>query len=474
MSCFTNLLRFLLLHWLVASFQINLDLTDVRNEGDKENSALQHDCLHVAAPVDKESDPREIVSYCMGEWPSTWNTQVRGRDRTFSFAELQQERITSEQLYLWSAPMDVAEQYQSYLNEWSMHKQTFLALRLFYNCTPPNFGPLCQYSFDDGNPYETSLNEIVHSIYQVSYNPSTLTCYTHLQCDRGSASACLDWSEICDGQVHCLDGGRDEEHCWQLEVMECEENEYQCANGQCIPFTLFRDHPAVPDCLDRTDELHFLKDSRDRCSKSEPTFGCEDVTCTHRYALNANLLTGSCVQKRHDLLMQAIFLNKPNDVRNDCWLAIMCMMSIPESWLNQPCTVTCANRTCQDVIQEQCPDLLYVPAVPILFGHVYLLFEKNDSTQFVRNKWRPKYVCYKDSLCSQFGDQVTVLSYDNNTCRLFKDVYLRPIIDVGKLLHYCISETLEKVREALINIKDRIRTFNCELTFSSMLVIFLC
>ena len=434
MSFLMNLLRFVLLHGLVASFQINLDLTDVTNEGDKKNSALQHDCLHVAAPVDKDSDPREIVSYCMGEWPSAGNTHMRNGGRTFSFADLQQEGITSEQLYLWSAPMDVAEKYQSYLNESSMHKETSLALRLFYNCTPPNFGPLCQYSFDDDNPYETSLNEIVHSIYQVNYNPSTLTCYTHLQCDRGSASACLDWSEICDGQVHCLDGGRDEEHCWQLEVIECEENEYQCANGQCIPNALFRDHPAVPDCLDQTDELLMLSDKRDQCSKSEPTLGCEDVTCTHRYAVYSNLLTGSCLQKRHDLLLHAIFLGKPAGVSSICWLAIMCMVSIPESLLSQPCDVTCPDRNCQETIQEQCPNMMYVPAMPILFGHVYLLFETNDSTQFIRNKWRPKYVCYKDSLCSHLTDQVSVRSYANNTCLLYKDVYSNPIIDSGKLL----------------------------------------
>ena len=433
-----NLLCFVLLHRLVASFQINLDLTDLTMEH-KENSALQHDCLHVAAPVDKEDDPREIVSYCMSEWPSIWNTQVGNVARAISFAELHKKSISSEQLYLWSAPMDVAEQYQWYLNELSMQTELPIALPFFYNCTPPNFGPVCQYSFADYNPYETSLNEIVSSIYQVDYNPSTLTCYTHLQCNRGSTSACLDWSEICDGQVHCLDGGGDEEHCWQLELVECEENEYQCANGQCIPYTLFRDHPAVPDCLDRTDELHFLKDPHAHCRESEPTFGCEDVTCTHRFALESNMLTGSCVKKRHDLLLQAIFLHRPKDVRSDCWLAVMCMISISQLWLNQPCNVTCADRSCQETIQEHCPDMLYVPAVPILFGHVYLLFEKNDSSRFVRNKWRPKYVCYKDSLCSQCGDQPSVLSYDNNTCHLYETVNPILIIDSG--------ESFEDLRE---------------------------
>jgi hypothetical protein len=69
MSFLKHLLSFILIHGLVASFQINLDLTDVKGDTEKD-SGLQHDCLHVAAPIFKDTDPRQIISYCMGEWPS--------------------------------------------------------------------------------------------------------------------------------------------------------------------------------------------------------------------------------------------------------------------------------------------------------------------------------------------------------------------------------------------------------------------
>ena len=92
-----------------------------------------------------------------------------------------------------------------------------------------------------------------------------MTCYTHLQCNRGSGSACLDWTEICDGQIQCVDGGHDEEHCWQLEISECGDNEYECAHGQCIPYKFFRDDFRTPECLDESDELHFTADQRGGC-----------------------------------------------------------------------------------------------------------------------------------------------------------------------------------------------------------------
>ena len=108
MSFLTHLLSFVLLHGLVASFQINLDLTDVKGDSEKD-SGLQHDCLHVTAPIVKDDDPRQFISCCMDEWPSKWNTETTSGGRKFTFAEVYKQRITSQQLYLWSAPIDVVE-----------------------------------------------------------------------------------------------------------------------------------------------------------------------------------------------------------------------------------------------------------------------------------------------------------------------------------------------------------------------------
>jgi hypothetical protein len=78
----------------------------------------------------------------------------------------------------------------------------------------------------------------------------------HLQCNRGAPfPACLNWFKICDDKVDCIDGEFDEKDCDQLEINECENNEYRCHNGQCISEDFFRDNILNPDCLDGTDEL---------------------------------------------------------------------------------------------------------------------------------------------------------------------------------------------------------------------------
>ncbi|CAF4660007.1 unnamed protein product, partial [Rotaria sp. Silwood2] len=248
------LFYFILLYKITASPQINLHLTDWINANES-HIVLQHDCLHLAAWIDEENDPYQIISYCMSECPSKWYIQKNNQDQNFAFAELYKLNITSEQLYLWSAPMGVIERYQFYLNLLltSNSLSSLMAAHIFYNCTSPRFGPLCQYSLDAYKSHHLTLNEIIHEFYLQEYEPITLTCYTHLQCDRGSISACLDWSEICDGIIDCRNGV-DEEPCWQMEINECEDNEDRCRNGQCIPTPFFHDDPNVFECLDQSDE----------------------------------------------------------------------------------------------------------------------------------------------------------------------------------------------------------------------------
>ncbi|CAF4461015.1 unnamed protein product, partial [Adineta steineri] len=81
------------------------------------------------------------------------------------------------------------------------------------------------------------------------------TCYILLECDRGGSSMCLDWREICDGRIDCLNGGVDEIQCFNLEINECNENEYRCHNGLCIPKKFLEMDFEEAQCLDRSDYL---------------------------------------------------------------------------------------------------------------------------------------------------------------------------------------------------------------------------
>ncbi|CAF0926998.1 unnamed protein product [Rotaria sp. Silwood1] len=271
------LFNFIFLNLIVATPQINLHYTDWVSES-KNHPVLQHDCLHVAASIDETNVNREIISYCMNDdWLLKFHIESNDVFPKFTFAELAKRNITSQQLYLWSAPIDVAERYEFYLNQLSTLNDIFLETQVFYNCTLPRFGSMCQYEITYYNRNHLSLDDIIHDYYRTyEYNPNNFTCYTHLQCNRGPFPACLDWSEICNGQVDCLDGEFDEEHCWQLEINECNDNEYRCTNGQCIPQSFFRDDRNTPDCLDGSDEISLNFEHSYKCNRGIPSFECEE------------------------------------------------------------------------------------------------------------------------------------------------------------------------------------------------------
>ncbi|KAL4218463.1 hypothetical protein ACF0H5_023197 [Mactra antiquata] len=58
-------------------------------------------------------------------------------------------------------------------------------------------------------------------------------------------------SVICDHYADCLNG-EDEEGC---DYKACDSSEFQCSNGQCIPWK-HRCDGGTPDCYDRSDEIN--------------------------------------------------------------------------------------------------------------------------------------------------------------------------------------------------------------------------
>ena len=99
-----------------------------------------------------------------------------------------------------------------------------------------------------------------------------IVCYTTLTCDSGLL--CLDWRDICDGTQHCM-YGYDEENCDKLEFNECDDDEYRCMNGMCIPDEYFLD--GEYDCMDMSDERGPFEDVN--CPFQPASSQCDDRVC---------------------------------------------------------------------------------------------------------------------------------------------------------------------------------------------------
>ena len=194
-----------------------------------------------------------------------------------SFASLSSKDVSiSTLLHHWSSSVELAEEYSRYLQAPSPSEIEHE--RSLCQCTNPrSFGKHCEYlrpkneTFPTRFGYEAKLDTILKESETVQVHID-LVCYTTLICDSGLL--CLDWREICDGLQQCM-FGYDEENCDKLEFNECEEEEYRCLNGMCIPGEYFVDGDY--DCADLTDEKQLFDEKK--CPDDTVSLVCDDRPC---------------------------------------------------------------------------------------------------------------------------------------------------------------------------------------------------
>ncbi|CAF2519977.1 unnamed protein product [Rotaria sp. Silwood2] len=169
------------------------------NEMNNDNS-LQFICLYYCVSKDKltyqelSNVINEAISYCfrpLNRSENQFSNIVNTRNKNLTFEEFRINNISTEELLSWSTPIGVVEKYQLYLNE----KDLSLSNEFFYNCTKPYFGLRCQYSF------EFSEDMSIMNVVENEFNT---------RCDRGGIYICLNWREICNGSIDCIDQGLDE------------------------------------------------------------------------------------------------------------------------------------------------------------------------------------------------------------------------------------------------------------------------
>lgn len=435
---------FVSLFSIVASLQLNLHLTQWENN----NEVLQHNCLLVNHWENEEENIYEITSYCLSEWSSERNIGQDTLDQRFRFTELFARNITSEDLYRWSAPLDIVENYQLY---WNFH-DTSLAEMEFFNCTEEWFGSKCQYSFDLDYSSFSSLDKIIDEFYLTDRDKQLgQTCYDHLKCDLGFTSLCIQWTDVCDGVVRCING-TDEKDCWKLEINECNKEEFRCRNGQCIPWSFHDEKSKSFECLDGSDEF---MNSESYVLKNivGPIYKLDEMFCGKHHSKDSKNRF-SCLYECFDYEKTMpnewlFFLDESKVFSHECWSALRCYLKLIKPSNDSNCINICQGHYCQEIIANQCPDMFFMPNAPIAFGHMYLAYTKAYLINQTIPSSFPEYICYDDQLCGGFDPKKSFVSFNNTICRRPKDFYaphLEALGDVNSVCYYIfwIRNNLQK------------------------------
>ena len=187
------------------------------------------------------------------------------------FSQLRSKNVTpSTVLHQWRSTLERVEQYSLFLRD-PNEKDGYLCGCL----RSGSFGKNCEYQLPVGETFEETLQwQLImrkNNSEEVQMY-GDVVCYETLECESGVL--CLDWREICDGIQNCLEG-KDEENCDLLQMNRCNDDEYRCENGMCIPQEFFLD--GERDCLDWTDSVQFKGNTS--CPLESVNADCDDHVC---------------------------------------------------------------------------------------------------------------------------------------------------------------------------------------------------
>ncbi|CAF0883865.1 unnamed protein product [Didymodactylos carnosus] len=387
-----------------------------------------------------------------GEFVPTNNvTSSVCKGTPYSFQELKSLNISGAQLFDWSTPVDIINDYEQYL----MSSLDSDSTRMYCNCTDQRyFGTRCQYTF---RAEHGAFREIIDKQFSMKYLrnysdvfEADMTCYSRIQCN--STLVCLDWRQICNGLYDC-DDGSDEENCFALEMNECDdETQFRCRNGMCIPKSFSFD--LVFDCADHSDE-QILDSWFDNCYRN-PLVECEEYNCGWlKYSCGdgqcINTFTGICGSGR-DVPIYRNWLQVKNDSSEQtikCWKYMLCQMKSIH-WYNyskQDCIQWCLNPegNCASHLSRLCNDTIFFPPNSVLYPSVHFLYKTNKSDWDLDKL--PDYICFNETMCGTYSGTFFI---DGLVCNRTKDfiVYYvdgwSDLIDQLQLIFSACSQPSEK------------------------------
>ena len=239
-----------------------------------------------------------------------WHCDNNGTPHSFLSLKNKDANVTVI-IHEWKSSVEKVEEYMRYKkvkqqNVLDGGNESYLC-----ECThPQSFGKHCEYLLPTGTTLTDTLNWQVKMRQQDPWQMQIhgdIVCYRTLLCNSGLL--CLDWRDICDGLQQCM-FGHDEDNCDLLEFNECEDDEYRCANGMCIPDDFFLD--GEYDCSDLSDEKQLFDDTT--CTLEQATHKCDDRICLrHQWSCG----DGQCISDRLHFQKESSSTRKSCNSRRD-------------------------------------------------------------------------------------------------------------------------------------------------------------
>ncbi|CAF1622912.1 unnamed protein product, partial [Adineta ricciae] len=362
------------------------------------------------------------------------------------YSTLDSSNISSDFiLHEWRSSIERVEQYSHYRKDSSKDNYD----RYICECIRlGTFGKNCEYQLPVGTTIAQAFQwhlEMKRRNPQQVQEFGDIVCYKDVECDSGQL--CLDWREICDGIQHCM-FGYDEKNCDLLELNQCEDGEYRCMNGMCIPDSFFLD--GQYDCLDWSDELSFW--NGDECYSMGANTKCDDHICppyqfscgdgqclrnrfefqqsygfrecssrreqyficeTSYHLLQWTLPSGRClIDARHI----AIKSNRTKD--EQCIHLLKCALSRGKG-KECPCWYT---FQCTEILSKDCHDnFIRYPSKAIMGAYAFFLFDANQNM----DSRLPRYVFINGTINCQ-----GVLISLTKTIAFIPEFNLRRMIEV--------------------------------------------
>ena len=424
------------------------------------NSTTSFDCFYAFIIDDLDPDGKPLIPtnyltpYCRRPLINDSIDDLQGYiESNHTFKSLRLQGVKTDHLLRWSISIDIIEQYAIYLSENDTQFDEFI----FNNCSLSWFGSHCQYTFGS-NMIIDSFGIFLNSSFthRKQYEKQILihTCYPYLsECYRGpEPMMCLDWREICDGKIDCIEGnfGIDEKYCNELEINECEENEYRCHNGaQCIPLAFFRDSWKSNDCLDGSDEDENYRPYADldesfalNCIESM-IFACEETMCRQPRAFSCgdgnclgdlyvrNIVgrkNPACKSTGRDAYYNRAIYMSARQYPSDCYKLLFCKLKfydflendtynkqdcLYENWLS---SINCTTK------------YLSFPLKPLFYGYFQPVYSSELLISSFGKNIRPTYICNDPRLCLHLRTATSQVDDVNLDCRRFQP--LNPSLDL--------------------------------------------